>query len=136
MTLTTTDQIPHTAHTVRSLPGLRRAAAVSAIVAFGLLAPTAASAGPAGPPGPDDVTSNPGCEPDLPCDVGPDPDPDDCHPFVATCDEITSGGGGDPDPCESDDPPPSCDAGPGTEEPGEPEIEVDVPVRATPNFTG
>jgi hypothetical protein len=129
---TTTDTLP-----TRRLPGLRRTAALSAVLALGLLAPTAAGAA-VGQPGPDDLTSDPGCEPDLPCEDGPDPEP--CDPQTEICD-FTSGGGGPDDPCEADDPPDECDPGPGGGDPdpdGGDEVvpDVDVPVRATPNFTG
>jgi hypothetical protein len=120
----------------RRSPTRRRAAALSAVLAFGLLAPTAAGAA-AGQPGPDDLTSDPGCEPDLPCEGGPEPEP--CDPETEICD-FTSGGDGPDDPCESDDPPVECEPGPGggDPEPGGHEVvpDVDVPVRATPNFTG
>ena len=114
--------------------GLRRAAALTAIVAFGLLVPATAGASPAAPPPVDgDLSSNPGCEPDLPCDI--DPEPDECDPLTEICD-FTSGGDGPDDPCEADVPPAAC------EPPEEPDVDpqvtpnVDVPVRATPNFTG
>jgi hypothetical protein len=117
-------------------PRRRRAAALSAVLAFGLLAPTAAGA-TGGQPGPDDVTSDPGCEPDLPCEDGPEPEP--CDPQTEICD-FTSGGDGPDDPCESDEPPVECepDPGGGDPEPGGHQVvpDVDVPVRATPNFTG
>lgn len=122
---------------------LRRVATVGAVAALGLLAPAAAAAG-GPPPGPGDLTADPGCEPDLPCDVDPDPDPGECPPFVATCDLAPGGDGPDDpgDPCE--DAAGEADAGeaeaecpgPGTGEPGEPAGEVDEPVPATPNFTG
>lgn len=115
---------------------LRRAATVGAVAALGLLVPAAAATG-APRPGPGDLTTDPGCEPDLPCDVDPDPDPGECPPFVATCDVAPGGDGPDEPPVEP------CDGGDGTEadcpdagEPGEPADEVDQPVPATPNFTG
>ena len=147
--LSTTDQT--TDQTIgRRRAGLRRAAALSAVVAFGLLTPTVVGASPVSPteppPGPDDVTSDPGCEPDLPCEV--DPEPDECDPLTEICD-FTSGGDGPDDPCEAEAPPESCGPGGGPggdpgEDPGgdpgvpqgDPDPEVDVPVRATPNFTG
>jgi len=130
---TTTDTFP-----TRPQRGLRRAAALSAVLAFGLLAPTAAGA-VAAQPGPDDLTSDPGCEPDLPCEGGPEPEP--CDPQTEICD-FTSGGDGPDDPCEGDDPPDECDPGPGGG--GDPVPgggdqvvpDVDVPVRAIPNFPG
>ena len=128
--LTTTEETPD-----RRLPGLRRVAALSAVVALGLLVPAAAGASPADTqPGPGDLTSDPGCEPDLPCDVDPE---DECDPLTEICD-FTSGGDGPDDPCESDDPPAECE--PGTEEPDtevDPQVvPVDEPVLATPTFTG
>lgn len=146
--LTITDHTPEDT-SVRRFTGLRRAAAVSAVVAFGLLTPAVVGASPASPsgppPGPGDLTSDPGCDPDLPCDVDPDPDPDECDPLTEIC-NFTSGGNGPDDPCESETPPESCDPGevPGEEPGGDPDVvpqgdphtEVDVPVRATPNFTG
>jgi hypothetical protein len=141
--LTITDEI-----TGRRALGLRHAAALSAVVAFGLLAPAAADASPTvpaePPPGPDDVTSNPTCDPGMPCEIDPEPEP--CDPATEICD-FTSGGDGPDDPCDNENPPESCDPGGGDPggDPGEDEtvvpqgtttVEVDVPVLATPNFTG
>jgi hypothetical protein len=127
--LLTTDETEH-----RPPHGLRRVAALTAVVALGLLVPAAAGASPAGQPGPDDITSDPGCVPDLPCEI----DPDECDPLTEICD-FTSGGGGPDDPCESEEPPAECEPGePGTEvEPTDVPIDpVDEPVSATPTFTG
>lgn len=134
---TTTDQT-----TPRPATGLRRAVALGAVAAFGLLAPAAAGASPVSPsepppPGPGDIQADPGCQPDLPCDVDPEPEP--CDPMTEIC-GFTSGGNGPDDPCEADEPPAECEPTPGGEGDPDPEPvptgEVDEPVQATPNFTG
>lgn len=129
----------HTTFDWTPLSALRRVATVGAVAAFGLLAPAAVAAAGGPPPGPGDLTADPGCEPDLPCDVDPDPDPDECPPFVASCDLAPGGDGPDEppvDPCEGEDDAQADCPGPGPGDPGEPSGEVDEPVLATPNFTG
>jgi hypothetical protein len=122
---------------------LQHVAAAGAVVALGILAPTGAGASTSSTgqplPGPDGLAPEQPCDFELgPCPGQPvdpcagDAPPDECEP-VDPCEGDAPPEHCHPaDPCEGDAPPEHCDSSTSIV----PQVEVDAPVRATPNFTG